>query len=269
MEQAQLDRLQQWFEAYVRTYNDIDEEGSRNILLKVEHTRKVCGIMELLAEGEGLTAEETRIAGAVALLHDVGRFPQFRRWRTFRDSDSDNHARLGIEVIRRHGLLDGLPDAERTLIEEAVRFHNLLALPLRFKSPTTLYIRLIRDADKLDIWRVFFDYFRQPDDLRPSAVTLGFPDLPEVTPACVAELAAGRIIRLEDVRVLNDFKLLQISWVYDLNFRSSYRLLQERGHIPALAATIPLDEPARQAVALAVAAIEKNAREYPQLTAST
>jgi len=259
MEQAQLDELHHWFGKYVQTYNDIDVDGYRNILLKVEHTREVCGNMALLAAGEELTPEEARIADAVALLHDVGRFPQFRRWRTFRDSDSDNHARLGIEVIRQQGVLDGLPAAERLLIEEAVRFHNLLALPLRFSSPTALFIRLIRDADKLDIWRVFLDYFRQPEELRPSAVTLGFPDLPGVTPACIRELAAGRVIRLEDVRLLNDFKLLQISWVYDLNFRSSYCLLQQRGHIAALAETIPLDEEAAEAVALAGAAIDRHA----------
>jgi hypothetical protein len=261
MEQSQLDELHVWFDAYVQTYSDIDEEGYRNILLKVEHTRKVCEIMTLLAVGEGLSEEDARIAGATALLHDVGRFPQFRRWRTFRDSDSDNHARLGIEVIREHGLLNGLPAEESTLIEEAIRFHNLLALPLRFKSPTDHFIRLIRDADKLDIWRVFLEYFRQPDNQRPSAVTLGFPDLPGITPACVRELAAGRIIRLEDVRVLNDFKLLQISWVYDLNFRSSYRLLQQSGHITALAATIPLDEAASQTIARAIAMIDSKAHK--------
>lgn len=261
MEQAQLDGLHQWFDAYVQTYTDIDEEGYRNILLKVEHTRKVCEIMALLATGEGLTEEESRIAAAVALLHDVGRFPQFRRWRTFRDSDSDNHARLGIEVIRRQDILTGVPADERLIIEEAIRFHNLLALPLRFKSPTSLYIRLIRDADKLDIWRVFLDYFRQPEELRPSAVTLGFPDLPGVTPDCVRELAAGRVIPLENVRVLNDFKLLQISWVYDLNFRTSYRLLQQRGHIAALAETIPLDQSAAQAVARAAEMIDSNTKK--------
>jgi len=261
MEQVQLDGLHHWFDTYVQTYNDIDAEGYRNILLKVEHTRKVCEIMEILATGEALTGDESRIAAAVALLHDVGRFPQYRRWRTFRDSDSDNHARLGIEVLRQQEVLAGLPAAERLTIEEAVRFHNLLALPLRFQSPTALFIRLIRDADKLDIWRVFLDYFRQPEELRPSAVTLGFPDLPEVTPACVRELAAGRVIRLEDIRVLNDFKLLQISWVYDLNFRSAYRLLQQRGHIQALAATIPLDNEAAQAVAMAVASIDRQAQK--------
>jgi len=92
-------------------------------------------------------------------------------------------------------------------------------------------------------------------------VTLGFPDHPGVTPACVRELAAGRVIRLEDVRVLNDFKLLQISWVYDLNFRTSYNLLQQRGHIEALAATIPLNDEASQAIAHAVATIARKAQK--------
>ena len=261
MEQTQLDALHNWFESYVQTFNDIDAEGFRNILLKVEHTRKVCRIMALLATGESLTAQEARLADAIALLHDVGRFPQFRRWRTFRDSDSDNHARLGIEVLREERVLNQLPRSERLIIEEAIRFHNLLALPLKFSSPTALYIRLIRDADKLDIWRVFLDYFRQPPEQRPSAVTLGFPDLPGVSPDCIRELAAGRVIRLEDVRVLNDFKLLQISWVYDLNFRSAYRLLQQRGCIQDLAATIPLDAEGTQAIAQALATIDRHAHK--------
>ncbi len=261
MEQSRLDALHDWFDSYVQTYNDIDAEGYRNILLKVEHTRKVCEIMALLAEGEGLPPGQARIAEATALLHDVGRFPQFRRWRTFRDSDSDNHARLGIEVIRAQGLLADLPEEERTIIEEAVRFHNLLALPANHASPTDLYIRLIRDADKLDIWRVFFDYFRLPDNQRPSAVTLGFPDHPRITPACVGELSSGRIIDLKNVQVLNDFKLLQISWVYDLNFPTSYRLLQQRRHIEALAGTLPLNDQATAAVALALETIARKAHK--------
>jgi hypothetical protein len=74
---------------------------------------------------------------------------------------------------------------------------------------------------------------------RASAVGLGIPDLPEVTPACLDALADGRIVRLDQARVLNDFKLLQISWVYDLNFATTRRLLLEREYLPKLAATLP------------------------------
>src|SRR5690349_8785930 len=129
MEQSQLDRLKRWFEDYVRSYGDMNAEDNRNIELKIEHTGKVVEAMDILTAGEGLSPEDTRTAAAVALLHDVGRFMQYRRWHTFRDSESTNHARLSIEVIRQEKLLDELPAAERLVIEEAVRFHNLLNLP--------------------------------------------------------------------------------------------------------------------------------------------
>ncbi|MBI5483524.1 MAG: HD domain-containing protein [Deltaproteobacteria bacterium] len=256
MEQAQFDSLLQWFENFVKPYLETDEEGRRNILLKIVHTRKVCEAMALLCAGEGLSPEETRIASAVALLHDVGRFPQYRRWRTFRDSDSDNHARLAIDVIREEKLLSCLEQQEQLLIEEAVRFHNLLELPSQAQSLTRLYIKLIRDADKIDIWRVFSELLALPDTERASAATLGLADLPEVvSDGCINALANGSVVQLDSVRTLNDFKLLQISWVYDLNFASSRRLLLERGHIPALASYLPERDDIRAAVARALASL--------------
>ena len=259
MDQSTLDRLQSWFDSYVAQFYDTDAEGVLNIRLKVEHTAQVCRVMTLLAAGEGLDANQTRIALATALLHDVGRFPQYRRWRTFRDSDSANHARLSVEVTREERLLAGLPEAERVLIEEAVRFHNLLKVPQRLKSPTPLFLRLVRDADKLDIWRVFFDLFHQPPEERASAASLGFPDRPQITPECLAHLANGRIVPLAKVQTLNDFKLLQISWVFDLNFPTSFRLLAERGYITSLAATISGDLEIGPQIELVMAEVERRA----------
>ena len=238
MEQSRLDAIRTWFDGYVQTFYDIDPEGLRNILLKVEHTHKVCQVMDLLAEGEKLSPEDARIAGSIALLHDVGRFPQYRRWRTFRDSDSDNHARMAVDVIREQGVLNGLNTRESLLIEEAVRFHNLFDLPEQVVSPTRLYMELIRDADKLDIWRVFLDECAMPEERRASAVYLGLPDLPGFSPACLTDLAAKRVVRLDECRVVNDIKLMLISWALELCFASSYRLLLERGYIPRLAATL-------------------------------
>ncbi len=244
--------LKERFTRYVAGFLDMDAEGVRNIRLKEEHTLRVAEVMGKLVEGEGLPEQERLLAAACALCHDLGRFPQYCRWRTFRDSDSDNHARLSVEVIREERLLEQLNLEEQALIEEAVRFHNLFALPDRHASPHGRFIRLLRDADKLDIWRVFLEYYRLPEQERASAVGLGFPDLPEVTPACLEALAEGRIVKLEHARVLNDFKLLQISWVYDLNFATSYRLLLEQGYLDLLAATLPDRPVIHAAVAVAI-----------------
>lgn len=256
MLKTQLEDLFAWFDTYVEPFLVTDDEGAKNIRLKIEHTRKVCEAMALLADGEGLSEDEARIAAAVALLHDVGRFPQYRRWRTFLDSDSDNHARLAIDVIREEHVLDGIDPAEQLLIEEAVRFHNLLTPPASFHSPTRKYIDLIRDADKLDIWRVFVELLDQPPEERPSAAILGLDDLPgSVSDECIAALDSGSIVRLETISCFNDFKLLQISWVYDLTYPTSRRLLRDRGYIPALAATLPERADIRAAVSKALATL--------------
>jgi hypothetical protein len=240
MQKSHYDRLASWFDSYVEPFLTTDEEGVKNIRLKIVHTRKVCETMALLSVGEKLTENESLIASACALLHDVGRFPQYQRWRTFRDSESDNHARLAIEVIREEQLLADIDPAEQLLIEEAVRFHNLLALPATVKSPTKLYLNLIRDADKLDIWRVFVELLALPPEERASAATLGLDNLPQtVSDGCVSALNAGSIVPLDTVTCVNDFTLLQISWVYDLTSVTARRILHDRGYIPILAATLP------------------------------
>jgi hypothetical protein len=256
MNKSQLNDLFSWFDRYVEPFLNTDREGIKNIQLKIEHTHKVCAAMALLSAGENLSEDESRIAAAIALLHDVGRFPQYKRWRTFLDSASDNHARLAIDVIREEGILSGIDHSEQLLIEEAIRFHNLLAPPARIQSPTRKYINLIRDADKLDIWRVFIEQLAQPPEERASAATLGLPDLPEmVSEQCIAALNTGSIVPLETITCLNDFKLLLISWVYDLTYPTSRRILLERSYIPTLAATLPLRDDITIAVSRALASL--------------
>lgn len=251
MNQSQFATLRQWFDAYVTPFCDTDPEGVRNIRLKIDHTREVCDNMHALATGEGLSEGDSLVAATVALLHDVGRFPQYRRWRTFRDRDSDNHARLSIEVIREHHILDILTTEERLLIEEAIRFHNLLAIPGQMKSPTSRFLRLIRDADKLDIWRIFLEYFKAPEHERATATMLGLEDLPGVSPACLHHLLAGEIVHLESVTRINDFKLLLISWVYDLNYSTSFRLLDDNNYLRDLTLLLPDRDDIRSAISLA------------------
>lgn len=256
MNKAELEQLIGWFDVYTTPFLNTDYEGMKNIQLKIEHTKKVCEAMNLLAIGENLSENESLIASAVAILHDVGRFLQYKKWRTFLDRDSDNHARIAVDVIRAENVLSNIDSAERLLIEEAVRFHNMLTPPFEIKSPTRLYIDLIRDADKLDIWRVFVELLALPEKERASAATLGLPDAPEkVSNDCIQALLSGSIVRLDSISCLNDFKLLQISWVYDLTFCSSRKIVSERGYIQALASTLPKREEIDLAVQKALDAL--------------
>ncbi|AJE03745.1 HD domain-containing protein [Geobacter pickeringii] len=239
MDDATLSALRCWFRDYCRTFYTDNEDDNRNIRLKEEHTAQVCATMELLADSLALAPADRRLAAAVALFHDVGRFEQFRRYRTFKDSASVNHAALGARVLAEEGVLAGVAEGERRLIASTVGLHNVFRIPAGLDERHLLFLRLIRDADKLDIWRVFIEFYRQPAGERASAVSLGFPDIPHCTPAVVDTLLGGEMVDLATLRTLNDFKLLQLSWVFDLNFSCSRQVVRERGYVELIADMIP------------------------------
>lgn len=259
MSPADLTRLRDWFDRYCRAFYVDDAEAQRNIVLKEEHTHRVCANMELLVESLGLEEGSRRLAMAVALFHDVGRFEQYRRYGTFSDAASVNHAALGARVLTEERVLDTLPMADQSLIIRAVALHNAFTLSADLDGTTDLHLRLIRDADKLDIWRVFLDYYRAPEEERASAVSLGFADRPECSAPVLDSLREGKMVNLSQLATLNDFKLLQLSWVHDLNFPASLRLAREQGYLAGIVATLPPLPEVREVAAAVLAELERRA----------
>lgn len=249
MDGSTLTAFKEWFGRYCAMFYSSDENDQRNILLKEQHTRNVCSNMvAIVAEEGGQQAAAT--AEAIALFHDVGRFEQYRRYQTFRDSESVDHALLGVEVLTEHGVLDTLDPAERMTICQAVRLHNVFTVPAQLSPDVVPFVRFIRDADKLDIWRVFIELFDTPPEHRSSAATLGLPDTGSYNPELLKTLHDRKMISLARLRSVDDFKLLQLSWIFDLNTRTALRLTRERDYIRRLAATLPMDGEIDRAVTM-------------------
>lgn len=234
-------RLREWFHDYCSSFAAADPADQRNFALKEDHSVRVCENIVHIARDEGLAATEQAIAETVALFHDVGRFPQYQRYRTFKDSESINHAALGAAVLLREKTLHALPPLVRRLIVRAVALHNVFAVPPGLDADLLQYVRLIRDADKLDIWRIFLEYYSLPPDERPSAVALGLPDQPAWSPRALETLQQQRMVRLAMLTTLTDFKLLQLSWIFDLNYASSFAIIAERQYVRRMAETLPSD----------------------------
>jgi len=249
--------LEKWFGQYVRDFRTGSAEDIGNIELKEEHTRRVRADAEAIACGLGLEEDERSLASIIALFHDVGRFPQYRQYRTFRDSESVNHAALGARVLVEQQVLRELPPSDRDLIVRAVALHNVFSLPPGLDRRLELHARIVRDADKLDIWRIFAGLFSLPAGARPSAAGLGLPDGPGFSAAVLERLVRREMVPLAEIRGLNDYKLLQLSWIYDLNFPASFRALRERDLIARIASTLPADPALGQALEILQALVGK------------
>lgn len=242
MTRKDIDFFKNWFKNFCCSYYTDDQEDLRNIKLKELHTFKVCENILEISQGLKLSEEKILIAEIVALFHDIGRFPQYKKYKTFRDSESVNHGVLGVETLKESKVLDRLSEMERKIILRAVVFHNAFSIPKHEDESDLLFIKLVRDADKLDIWRVFLDYFQCPVETRANAITLGLPDTSEYSKEIIELIFKKETVPHLKVKTINDFKLLQLSWVFDLNFVPTIKSLKKRDYVNRLVEYLPETE---------------------------
>jgi hypothetical protein len=261
MNQNDLIFFKQAFSLFCTSFYSGNSEDQRNINLKEEHTRHVCENMVEIGRGLSLSQNQMMLAEAIGLFHDIGRFPQYAKYKTFRDSISVNHGLLGAETLAEKNMLQMLHHDEQEIIMQSVKFHNAFAVPKKEKDEIIFFIRLIRDADKLDIWRVFLEYYETPDESRASAVGLGLPDVPEYTEEVLEEFFKEEIVSLSKIKTLNDFKLLQLSWIFDLNYQPTFRLLWERDYLHRIIAHLPQTEGIRKASLVLKEFVQKRVSE--------
>ncbi|MHB8845117.1 MAG: HD domain-containing protein [Nitrospirota bacterium] len=242
MDQTTVKHYRSWFARFVRDHAAGSEQDQRNILVKAKHTEEVCANSVRIAAELGLGPHAAALAETIALFHDVGRFPQYLRYRTFEDSRSVNHAILGAKVLVEGHVLGDLPGRERDVIVRAVTLHNVFSLPPLLSDEVRMHAQIVRDADKLDIWRIFTGLLEQDRSEWPSAVSLGLPDGPGCSREILDALMRREMVTLASLRNLNDFKLLQLAWIYDLNFAPSLAMVLERRVIDRLSASLAGDD---------------------------
>ncbi|MFO7940949.1 MAG: HD domain-containing protein [Bacteroidales bacterium] len=235
-------QLEKWFGDYVMQFHSKDPHFQKNIEVKREHSYQVHANMEKMGIRMELNEEQQLVAEAIGLLHDIGRFEQFRRYQTFYDKVSVDHADLGVSVLQELNVLQEWPQEAQEWVLTAIKWHNKKALPEDLSETERLYCKLIRDADKLDIWRVVTAYYCRMDEETNNTLQLDLPDTPGYQPINVERIRQHEMVDLQDLKNLNDFKLLQVGWVFDINFATTLALLKQRNYLTPLFASLPNDD---------------------------
>lgn len=246
MHDHDFELMQAWFSAFCAAHALDDPKEQENLNLKERHTRNVCDNARAIAASLGFSPVDAMLAETVALFHDVGRFPQYVQYKTFRDDKSENHALLSARTLEENRVLDDLNETDRELILTAVRFHNVFALPDLPDERHILFLKLIRDADKIDILRVFLNADESGE--RASAIDLGLSETDTYSDEALRCIANREIFTLRQLRSIHDFRLLQLSWVFDLSFTESIRIMHERRYPQRIAAHLPKTDDIHAAV---------------------
>lgn len=238
------------FAEYVRNYDPSDEK----IKLKIDHTYRVAGLCQRIAESLGLSEPDVDIAWLLGMLHDIGRFEQIRRFGTFNDAQSVDHAEFGADLLFKEGLIrkfaegyyeecelarSGNEEAEQIiknnehhnkdtgLLEMAIRQHNKYRVKEDLTERQRMFCDILRDADKVDIFKVNADipmeiiYDVTTEELKNGVITK------EVLESFYKKETVLKSVRRSAV----DHIVGHISLLFELVYKESYRQAREQGYV--------------------------------------
>lgn len=218
-------KAKKYFKEYVSNY-DINVP---RINIKFIHTCHVADNARKIASMIGLSEEEQDLAELIGLLHDIGRFEQVRIYNTFFDKISVDHAEKGVEVLFKDNIIRNFIDdtSYDKIILKAVRNHNKIEIESGLSDKELLHAKIIRDADNLDIFRVFTE--QKIED----CVILGTQDISKekLTPQFLEDFKKEKMLLYSSAKTDMDFMVVCFAHIYGLNFKETLTLIKNYDYI--------------------------------------
>ena len=217
--------IRERFDEYIAPYDLSDTK----ILLKAQHTYRVAELCERIAKSLSMPAEDVDLAWTSGMLHDIGRFEQVRRYGTFVDAKSVDHAAFGADLLFREGLAERFLPAGETwdLLETVIRLHNVFELPETLTSWQRQFCQILRDADKIDIIRVNCEFSRGEIYNLPEEEFL----TSDISDLVLEDALAMRNVLRAHRKTAVDYIVGQISLAYGLVYPESRKIILEQGYL--------------------------------------
>lgn len=241
MTETELRQIEDWFFAYVAKFR-VNDELPPISQIKHEHSLRVAREMRMLAEEMRWPGDEVYTAYALGLLHDVGRFSQFAEYGTIVDHQSVDHAKRGVEVLEKEKVLMMIGEKDRGIIDRGVCVHNTKCIPPDILPEHDEFVKLVRDADKLDGFWIIYDALAVGKNSVYATLFKNRSLTDKANPALVDSIKQGKMISYADTHCLADYLLLQMGWVFDLNYAASMRCVRDRCVIEFFPTYLPADE---------------------------
>lgn len=224
---------------YILSFKSDNLSIQENFNLKRDHTNRVVGYSEVIARSLELDKDDEMTVQLIALLHDIGRFEQMAQYGTFNDHESCDHAQLAVEIINEKKWITHLPDYIQDYIISAITNHNKLTIQKNVNDKVVLFSKIIRDADKIDIFDLTLKEYSRPAKSRNTKLTLGLEEKPHITKSVIKSVLNGKTVEKKELKTVNDFKLMQMSWIYDVNLKKSYSLINQKQFLKQLFDCLP------------------------------
>ena len=226
------------FEEYFQSLISGSPDNQQRVEDIRAHSLRVAGNSLLLAKNLLQTEEDKHIAEIIALFHDYGKAVMIVQGTESPINIQHNHAALSAKLIQQMGFYPKLSADVQLIILKSIEGHNKLKLPKLDNEQQTLFARLLRDADKLDIFETSYRFFKEKYGAQP-LMAMDLINHVEISDKIIKSVLAGKTAAVEDMKTMNDYRLLLLSMAFDLNFKYTFRILSEKQYIQKIYETLP------------------------------
>lgn len=215
-----LENSKQSFNTYSKSF-DMNNE---NISRKYYHTYRVMSLSQSIAESLNLTQEQVDLSIIIGLLHDIARFEQWTKYETYSDLVSFDHGEYGVKILEENNFIREFikEDKYDDIIKKAIRNHNKLNIEEGLSEEELLQTKIIKDADKLDIYFLNEELFEKYKDEIENGI---------IKENVIKQIKENTLVRREKDFTPIDRLLVNLAFVFDLNFKYSFKYLKEKDYI--------------------------------------
>lgn len=204
-----------YFDEYVKKF----DMNTIEINYKYHHSYRVMDNMVKIAKGLNLNKNDIELAKYIGLLHDIGRFEQFSKHKTFKDIQLD-HGDYGVKIIKENDILKkiNIKKEDYDVVYTAIRNHNKYIIEDNLKERELLFTKMIRDADKLDIIYVLSN---------PKIREFIHEDDSKINEKLQKEFYKNKPLKYNDIKTNNDSIIVFLAYIYDINFNITFKIIND------------------------------------------
>lgn len=247
-----LSQAKEEFEKYVKPYG----RDNVKICRKIEHSYRVIEVAEQIAKTLKLEEVDLELAKLIGLLHDIGRFEQIRIYDTFSDKDSIDHADLGVKILFEDGLIRKFIEDDKydNIIYKAIKNHNKYAIEDGLDEKKLLHAKIIRDADKTDIYEV---YIRDIESNENAIFNYDNISKEKISDKVLEVVKEHKLVDRYYTVNEADRYVAALAFIFDFNFKKGLELVKESKYITKLINRVRTENNEEE-----MEVIERNILEY-------
>ena len=200
---------------------------------KVGHMYRVANISKKIATKLNLTKEQIQLAELIGLLHDIGRFEQYKKFEQTVDSKTlDNlqlfdHGKAGVEVLKENNYIRKYIEEDKydDIIYTAIYEHNKYELTKGLEKEKELFCKIVKDADKIDLLEeAVLVYWQTPEEI--NKIEEG-----SLSPKMLQDFYEHKLADNRNRISQTDQILRLTSLIFDIHFPYSYEIIKEKDSV--------------------------------------